>query len=95
MLSNISKVLIAHISFTTVINNGGIGKGIGGTQKGTKKNYITFCNLLCGVGDEKKKTKTVAPNNSPTLPQERFKIFATSPVPFVSLAKRLWSLAPV
>lgn len=61
MLSNISKVLIAHISFTTVINNGGIGKGIGGTQKGTKKNYITFCNLLCGVGDEKKKTKTVAP----------------------------------
>ena len=61
MLSNISKVLIAHISFTTVINNGGIGKGIGGTQKGTKKNYITFCNLLCGVGDEKKGNQNRGP----------------------------------
>ena len=28
MLSNFSKVLIAQISFTAVINNGGIGKGI-------------------------------------------------------------------
>ena len=40
MLSNFSKVLMAHISFTAVINNGGIGKGIGGIRKGTKKNYI-------------------------------------------------------
>ena len=40
MLSNFSKVLMAHISFTAVINNGGIGKGIGGIWKGTKKNYI-------------------------------------------------------
>ena len=39
MLSNFSKVFMAHISFTAVINNGGIGKGIGGIQKGTKKNY--------------------------------------------------------
>ena len=31
---------MANISFTAVINNGGIGKGIGGTRKGTKKNYI-------------------------------------------------------
>ena len=36
MLSNFSKVLIAQISFTAVINNGGIGKGIGGI----KKNHI-------------------------------------------------------
>ena len=40
MLSNFSKVLMAHISFTAVINNGGIGKGIGGIRKGIKKNYI-------------------------------------------------------
>ena len=40
MLSNFSKVFMAHISFTAVINNGGIRKGIGGIQKGTKKNYI-------------------------------------------------------
>ena len=38
MLSNFSKVLMAHISFTAVINNGGIGKGIGGIRIGTKKN---------------------------------------------------------
>ena len=40
ILSNFSKVFMAHISFTAVINNGGIGKGIGGIRKGTKKNYI-------------------------------------------------------
>ena len=40
ILSNFSKVFMAHISFTAVINNGGIRKGIGGIQKGTKKNYI-------------------------------------------------------
>ena len=40
MLSNFSKVLMAHISFTAVINNGGIGKGIGGIRKSTKKNHI-------------------------------------------------------
>ena len=39
MLSNFLKVLMAHISFTAVLNNGGIGKGIGGIRKGTKKNY--------------------------------------------------------
>ena len=40
MLSNFSKVLMAHMSFTAVINNRGIGKGIGGIRKDTKKNYI-------------------------------------------------------
>ena len=40
ILSNFSKVLMAHISFTAVINNRGIGKGIGGIRKDTKKNYI-------------------------------------------------------
>ena len=58
MLSNFSKVSIIHISFTAVINNGGIGKGIGGIQKGTK-NY-TFCNLLRDVRDEKKNIMTSA-----------------------------------
>ena len=40
MLSNFSKVFMAHISFTAVINIGGIGKGIVGIRNGTKKNYI-------------------------------------------------------
>ena len=40
MLSNFSKVLMAHMSFTAVINKRGIGKGIGGIRKDTKKNYI-------------------------------------------------------
>ena len=40
MLSNFSKVLIAQISFTAVINNGGIEKGIGGIRKGIRKNLI-------------------------------------------------------
>ena len=40
MLRNFSKVLMAHKSFTAVINNRGIRKGIGGIRKGTKKNYI-------------------------------------------------------
>ena len=40
LLSNFSKVLMAHISFTAVLNNGGIGKGIGGIRNGTKKNFM-------------------------------------------------------
>ena len=40
MLSYFSKVLIVHISFTAVINNGDIGKGIGGIRNSTKKNHI-------------------------------------------------------
>ena len=40
MSSNFSKLFISHISFTAVINNGGIGKGITGIRKGTEKNYI-------------------------------------------------------
>ena len=40
MLSNFSKVLMAHISFTVVSNNVDIGKGIGGIRKCIKKNYI-------------------------------------------------------
>ena len=39
MLSNFSKELMAHIYFPAVINNGGIGKDIGGIREGTKKNY--------------------------------------------------------
>ena len=38
MFCNFSEVLIVHISFTAVINNGDIGEGISGIQKDTKKN---------------------------------------------------------
>ena len=51
MLGNFSKVLMAHISFTAVLNNGGIGKGIGGIQKSTKRNlylhFVTCKKQLC------------------------------------------------
>ena len=40
MLINVSKVLILHTSFTAVINNGRIVKGIGGIRKNTKNSYI-------------------------------------------------------
>ena len=40
MWNNFSKVLMAHLSFTAILNNAGIGKGIGCIRKGTKKNYI-------------------------------------------------------
>ena len=81
MLSNFSKVLIAHISFTAVINNGGIGKGIGGIRKAPRRIVFTFCDLLHDVRDEKRKPKPWCPNNSSSLPQKVFKFFATSPVP--------------
>ena len=38
-LEHFLNVLIAQIS-VAVINNGGIGKGIGGIGKGIKKNHI-------------------------------------------------------
>ena len=42
MLSIFSKVLMAHISFTAVLNN----KGIGGIRKMHQEKIIfTFCNL--------------------------------------------------
>ena len=37
--TSLNKTL-SNFSFTAVINNGGIGKGIGGIRKGIKKNYI-------------------------------------------------------
>ena len=39
MLSNFSKVLIVQISFTAVINNGGIG----GIRKAPRRIIFTFC----------------------------------------------------
>ena len=64
MLSSFSKALIAHISFTAVINNGGIGKGIGGIRKVPRRIIFTLCDLLRDVRDvrdEKKKTKAIVP----------------------------------
>ena len=51
-LSNFPKALTGTIFFTAILTNGGIGKGIGDTGKGIKKNDIyTLCHWLC---DEKK-----------------------------------------
>ena len=64
MLSNFSKVLMAHISFTAVINNGGIGKGIGSIRKGTvlysiyvyinsaSLPFMIRCMITSGNGDD-------------------------------------------
>ena len=64
-------------------------------RKVPKRIILRFVPCCVALVTKKRKPKPWPPNNSPTLPQERFKFFATSPVPFVSLAKRLWSLAPV
>ena len=40
MSTNVSKVLIVHTSFTAVIKNERIGKGIGGIWKNTNNSYI-------------------------------------------------------
>ena len=72
MLSNFSKVLMAHISFTAVINNGGIGKGIGGIRKAPRRIIFTFCNLL---RDEKRKPKPWSPNEFSHLAPKNFQIF--------------------
>ena len=47
MLSNFSKVLIVHISFTALINN----EGISGIREAPRRIKFTFCNVL---RDEKK-----------------------------------------
>ena len=70
ILSNFSKVLIAHISFTAVINNGGIGKGIGGIRKAPRRIIFTFCDLLCDVRDEKRKQSRGAQIILPPCPKK-------------------------
>ena len=57
MLSNFSKVLIVQISFTAVINNGGIGD----IRKAPRRIIFALCDLLCDVRDEKKENKAVVP----------------------------------
>ena len=50
MLSNFSKVLIVHISYTALINN----EGISGIREAPRRIKFTFCNLLRDVRDEKR-----------------------------------------
>ena len=50
MLSNFSKVLIVHISYTALINN----EGISGIREAPRRIKFTFCNLLREVRDEKR-----------------------------------------
>ena len=50
MLSNFSKVLIVHISFTALINN----EGISGIREAPRRIKFTFCNVLRDVRDEKR-----------------------------------------
>ena len=55
---------------------------------------FTFCNLLRDVRDEKRKPKPWSPNEFSHLAPKNFQIFLSLFL-FVSLAKPLWSLAPV
>ena len=52
MLSNFSKVLIIHISYTALIHN----EGISGIREVPRRIKFTFYNLLCDVHDEKRST---------------------------------------
>ena len=45
-LSNFPKALTGTIFFTAILTNGGIGKGIGDTGKGIKKNDIYVKSLV-------------------------------------------------
>ena len=54
-LSNFPQALTGAIFFNALLTNGGIGKGIGDTGKGIKKNDIDVYNFLC---DEKKSILT-------------------------------------
>ena len=50
MLSNFSKVLIVHISYTALRNN----EGISGIREAPRRIKFTFSNLLRDVRDEKR-----------------------------------------
>ena len=52
MLSNFSKVLIIHISYTALIHN----EGISGIREVPRRIKFTFYNLLRDVHDEKRST---------------------------------------
>ena len=82
------------MSFTAVMNNGGIRKGIGGIRKGTKKNYI-YVLLLAAWRAWRKKNQNRGPQmNSPTLPQKNFKFFAASPVPIHRSSQAFMVIGP-
>ena len=66
MLNNFSKVLIVQISFTAVINNGGIG----GIWKAPRRIIFTFFDLLCDVRDEKRKQSRGAQIILPPCPKK-------------------------
>ena len=88
MLSNFSKVLIVQISFTAVINNGGIG----GIRKAPRRIIFTFFDLLCDVRDEKRKQSRGAQIIHPSCPKKFSKFSQLRLFLFVGPAKPLWSL---
>ena len=88
MLNNFSKVLIVQISFTAVINNGGIG----GIRKAPRRIIFTFFDLLCDVRDEKRKQSRGAQIIHPSCPKNFSKFSQLRLFLFVGPAKPLWSL---
>ena len=64
--------------------------------KAPRRIIFTFCNLLRGVRDEEKKTKTIVPKwILPPCPKKFSNFLQLHLFLFVGLAKPLWSLAPV
>ena len=92
MLSSFSKALIAHISFTAVINNGGIGKGIGGIRKVPRRIYALW--LAVWRAWWKKENQSHGPQIILPPSPKKFLNFAKLRLfLFVGPAKPLWSLA--
>ena len=96
MLSNFSKVLIAQISFTAVINNGGIEKGIGGIRKGVKKNHqLRFVTYSVKCVAKKENQNRGLQIILPPCPKKCLNFSQLLLFLLVGQAKPLWSLAPV
>ena len=84
---------MAHVSFTAVMNNGGIRKGTVASGKAPRRIIFMFCNLLRDVHDENKKNRDPQ-MNSPILPQKIFKFFAASPVPIRRSSQAFMVIGP-
>ena len=73
MLSNFSKVLMAHLSVTAVINKASKKASVAFGK--APRIIFTFCNLLRDVRDEKRKPKPWSPNEFSHLAPKNFQIF--------------------
>ena len=96
MLSNFSKVFMAHISFYCSNKQWRHRKRHRWhPERHQEELYLRFVTCCVTCVTKKENQNRGSRMNSPTLPQKIFKFFATVPVHIVSPANPLWSLAPV